>query len=82
MYARSLVYCRFHCHTIIKTIQQIKSGIKEIKEDEYTNSLTKIQVCAMLRAGDIGGNIVLKFIRLWRRHVCVPLRGTNMAAGR
>ena len=35
----------FHCHTIIKTIQQIKSRIKEIKEDEYSNSLTKVQVC-------------------------------------
>ena len=31
----------FHCLTNIKTIQQIKSGIKEIKEDEYTNSLAK-----------------------------------------
>ena len=43
----------FHCHTIIKTIQQIKSRIKEIKEDEYTNSLAKILVGAMFRAGDI-----------------------------
>ena len=42
----------FHCHTIMKTIQQIKSRIKEIKEDEYSNSLAKIQVCAMFRAGD------------------------------
>ena len=25
----------FHCHTIIKTIQQINPRIKEIKEDEY-----------------------------------------------
>ena len=71
MYARSLVYCRFHCHTIIKTIQQIKSRIKEIKEDEYTNSLAKIQVCAMFRAGDIGGNIVLKFIRLCMETPCL-----------
>ena len=28
----------------MKTIQQIKSGIKEIKEDEYSNSLAKVQV--------------------------------------
>ena len=40
----------FHCHTIIKTIQQIKSRFKEIKEDEYTNSLARIRVCAMFRA--------------------------------
>ena len=25
----------FHCHTTIKTIQQIKSRIKEEKDDEY-----------------------------------------------
>ena len=47
----------FHCHTIIKTIQHIKSRIKEIKEDEYSNSLTKVQVCAMFRAGDIRRNV-------------------------
>ena len=43
----------FHCHTIIKTIQQIKSRIKEVKEDEHSNSLAKIQVCAIFHAGDI-----------------------------
>ena len=52
----------FHCH-IIKTIQQIKSTIKEIKEDEYSNSLAKIQVCVMFHAGDIRRNVLLKFIR-------------------
>ena len=31
----------------------IKSRIKEEKEDEYSNSVAKIQVCAMFRAGDI-----------------------------
>ena len=51
----------FHFHTIIKTIQQIKSRIKEVKEDEYSNSLPKIQVCAMFRAGDIRRNVLLKF---------------------
>ena len=43
----------FHCHTIMKTIQQIKSKIKEIKEDEYSNSLPKVQVCAIFGARDI-----------------------------
>ena len=38
----------FHCHTIIKTIKQIKSRMKGIKKDKYLNSLTKVQVCAML----------------------------------
>ena len=54
----------FHCHTIIKTIQQIKSRIKEVKEDEHSNSLAKIQVCLIFRAGDIRRNVLLKFIRL------------------
>ena len=52
----------FHCHTIIKTIHQVKSRIKEIKEDEYSNSLAKIQVCEMFRAGDIQINVLLKIL--------------------
>ena len=54
----------FQCHTIIKTIEQIKSRIKEVKENEYSNSLAKIQVCAKFRAGDVRGNALLEFIRL------------------
>ena len=66
----------FHCHTIIKTIQQIKSRIKEIKEDEYSNSLTKVQVCAMFLAGDIRRNVLLKFIRLCMETPCLcPSQG-------
>ena len=64
----------------MKTIQKIKSRIKEIQEDEYLNSLAKVKVCAMFRTGDIRRNVLLKFF-VWRRHVCVPLRGANMAAG-
>ena len=61
----------FHCHTIIKTIQQIKSRIKEIKEDEYSDSLTKVQVCAMFRAGNIRRNVLLKFLRLCMETPCL-----------
>ena len=61
----------FHCHIIIKTIQQIKSKIKEIKEDEYSNSLAKFQICAMFRAGDIQRNVLLKFIRLCMETPCL-----------
>ena len=46
-----------HCHTIIKTIQQTKSRIKEVKGDQHSNSLAKIQVCAIFRAGDIRRNV-------------------------
>jgi len=71
----------FHCCTIIKTIQQIKSRIKEVKEDEYWNGLAKIQVCAKFRAGDVGRNVLLKFISvfgdamflsLWRAQIWRP----------
>ena len=66
----------FHCHTIIKTIQQIKSRIQEVKEDKYSNSLAKIQVCAMFRAGDIPRNVLLKFIRLCKETPCLcPSKG-------
>ena len=61
----------FHCHTTIKTIQQIKSRIKEEKEDEYLNSVAKIQVCAMFRAGDVRRNVLLKFIRLCMETPCL-----------
>ena len=61
----------FHCHNIIKIIQQIKSRIKEEKEDEHSNSLAKIQVCAIFRAGDIRRNVLLKFIRLCMETPCL-----------
>ena len=52
----------FHCNDIIKTIQPIKSRVKEVKADEYSNSLAKIQVCVMFHAGDIQRNVLLKFM--------------------
>ena len=61
----------FHCHTIIKTIQQIKARIKEVKEDEHSNSLAKIQVCAIFPAGDIRRNVLLKFIRICLETPCL-----------
>ena len=60
----------FHCHIIIKTIEHLKSTIEQIKEDEYSNSLAKIQVCGMFRAGDIRRNVLLKFIRLRMETPC------------
>ena len=56
MHYKTSLFClvaSYHGCTIIKTIQQIKSRIKEVKEDEYPNSLAKIQVCATFRAGDL-----------------------------
>ena len=35
-----------------------------VKEDENSNSLAKVQVCAMFPAGDIRRNVLLKFIGL------------------
>ena len=56
-------FAPIHCFTIIKSIQKIKSRIKEVKEDEYRRDLLQIQVCAMFRAGDIQRNVLLNFIR-------------------
>ena len=61
----------FHCHTTIKTIRQIKSRIKEEKENAYSNSLANIQVCAKFCVGDIRRNVVLKFIRLCMETPCL-----------
>ena len=65
------VIASFHCHTIIKTIQQIKSRIKEERGDEYSNSVAKIQVCAMFRAGNNRRNVLVKFIRLCMETPCL-----------
>ena len=71
-----LIVSGCHCHTTIKTIQQIKSRIKEEKEEEYSNSVAKIQVCAMFRAGDIRRNVLPKFIRLCMETPCLcPYEG-------
>ena len=43
-----------------------------MKEDKYAKILVKKQVCAIFHMRDV---------RKLRRHVGVPLRGTNMAAG-
>ena len=61
-----MVIAGFHCHTIID------QRIKEIKEDKYTNSLAKIQVCEIFRVGDIRGNVLLKFIKLCKanKNIC------------
>ena len=73
---RVLFIAGFHCHTIIKAIQLIKSRIKETKRDEYSNSLAKIQVSEMFRAGDIQRKVLLRFIRLCMETSCLcPTEG-------
>ena len=65
-------YCGFSLsHGTIKTIQQIKARIKEEKEHEYSHIVAKIQVCAMVHAGDIQRNVLLKFIRLCMETPCL-----------
>ena len=56
-------YCRFslsHHHRNHST-NKVKN---QRGKYEYSNSVTKIQVCAMFRAGDIRRNVLLEFIRL------------------
>ena len=53
-----------------------------MKEDKYAKNLAKNQVCAIFHMRDIRKKVLPKFKALYRRrHVCVPLRGTNMDAG-
>ena len=71
MESNGLYIAGFHCHTTIESIQKTKSRIKEEKEDEYSNSVAKIQVCAMLCVGDIRRNVLLKVIRLRMETPCL-----------
>ena len=53
-----------------------------MKEDKCKKGLAKNQVYAIVHRRDSRKNVLHKFIELlWRRHVCVPLRDTNKAAG-
>ena len=66
----------------MQTSQYRKPRICEMKEDQYANSLAKNQVCAIFHKRDIRNNVLPKFIKLcMEMPCCVPLRGTNVAAG-
>jgi len=54
------------------TIQYRESRIVEIKEDKYTKSLAKNQVCAIFHTQNVRKNVLFKFIKLY-------LYGDNMA---
>ena len=65
----------------MQTIQYRKS--REMKEEKYSKSLAKNQVCAIFHMRDIQKNVVPKFIKLcWRRHAGVPFKGTNTSRTR
>ena len=52
-----------------------------MKEDEYTKSLAKNQVCVIFDMRDIRENVLPKLESfVWRCHIGVPLRGANMVA--
>ena len=67
----------------MQTIQYRRSRIREMKEDKYTKSLAKNQVCAIFQRRDIRKNGLPKSIKLLscKRNVGVPFRDTSMAAG-
>ena len=53
-----------------------------MKKDKYTKTLAKNQVCEIFQLEDIGKNGLPKFKAfVWKRHVGVPFRNSNMAAG-
>ena len=55
----------------MQTIQYRRSRIREMKEDKYTKSLAKNQVCAIFQRRDIRKNGLPKFIKLllWKPYV-------------
>ena len=72
-----LFYCWFsvsrHSKQIkikIKTVQQIKSRIWEMKGGKYTKTLAKIWVEGIIRIRDIRGNVLPKFIELCMETPC------------
>ena len=54
----------------IKTVQQIKSGIWEIKRGKYTKTLAKIQARRIFRIKDIRRNVLPKFIEICMETPC------------
>ena len=63
----------FQCHAIkikIKTIQQIKSRIWEMKGGKYTKTLANIWVEGIIRIRHIRGNVLPKFIELCMETPC------------
>ena len=50
----------------MQTVQYRKSRIREVKEDKYTESLTKNQVCVILHMRDNRKNVLPKFAKLCR----------------
>ena len=66
----------------MQTIQYRRTRIWEIKKDKYTKTLAKNQVCEIFQMRDIGKTVYLNLQSfVWKRHVGVLFRNTNMAAG-
>ena len=68
-----LVFVSRHSKQIkikIKTVQQIKSGIWEMKGGKYTKTLAKIQVRGIFRIRDIRRNVLPKFIEICMETPC------------
>ena len=67
----------------IKTVQQVKSGIWEMKGGKYTKFLAKIQVRRIFRIRDIRRNVLPKFIEICMETLCwcPPGWAPNLADG-
>ena len=60
----------------MQTVVYRESQIWEIKEDIYTKSLTKNQVCVIFHMQDIRKNVLRKFIKLCMEMPCwFPFEG-------
>ena len=67
----------------IKSVQQMKSGIWEMKGGKYTKFLAKIQVRRIFRIRDIRRNVLPKFIEICMETLCwcPPGWAPNLADG-
>ena len=54
----------------MQTIQYRRTRIWEMKKDEYTKTLAKLQVCEIFQMRDIGKNGLPKFIKLCMETPC------------
>ena len=63
----------------VQTIQYRKSRIWEMKEDEYTKSFDKNQVCAIFQKRDMRKNVLPKFIKLCMETPCGRRKPTDVS---
>ena len=73
------VNCRFSLsrHLQNHSTNKVKNQ-RDKKKDEYSNSLAKVQVCAMFRAGDVRRSFTQIYMALYEDAMFVSLSGAQI----